>query len=66
MKGTLLRMVVVVCVVTSTAGVATAGGVQAVTGAAAEPGAASTAAVDAATAGSGDRSAQVGAGIDVE
>ena len=59
-------MVVVVCVVTSTAGVATASGVQAVTGAVAEPDAASTAEVDAATVGSGDRSAQVGVDIDVE
>ena len=63
MKGTLLRMVVVVCVVTSTAGVATASGVQAVTGDVAEPDAAAEG--DAATVGSGDP-AQVGVDIDVE
>ena len=58
-------MVVVVCVVTSTAGVATASGVQAIPGDVAESGA-TAAEIDTATAGAGDRSPQVGVDIDVE
>ena len=56
-------MVVVVCVVTSTAGAATASGVQAISGDAAEADAVA-ADIDTATVGAGDRSAQVD--VDVE
>ena len=63
MKGTLLRMVVVVCVVTSTAGAATASGVQAISGDTAEADAVA-ADIDTATVDAGDRSAQVD--VDVE
>ena len=65
MKGILLRMVVVACVVTSTAGVTMASGAQAtprnVTGSDA-----AVADIGAAAVGSGDRSPQVGVDIDVE